>query len=167
MDVKVYNYLVTALRRNRAVIFMFNRLLKRRLYNQVDEYLVWRARTSKITSDVYSRYLLDFAKFTDAICVSEITDERIESFVKTLITEYDRITFEKAMRGLIRYDNLNKKCYAMRMSNLKVKHARRVKELRKKDLSFREIARVLDVDVRQVYRWWSYDVDGKKEVIPR
>lgn len=42
-----------------------------------------------------------------------------------------------------------------------LKMIEKVKELRKKNLSFRQISKVLDKDVKTVYTWFEYGV-GKK-----
>lgn len=41
-----------------------------------------------------------------------------------------------------------------------VKAVKEVLKYRSKGLSFREIARLLEVDVRQVHRWYKYAVDS-------
>lgn len=38
------------------------------------------------------------------------------------------------------------------------KNVKKVKEYRKMGLSFREIARIMESDVRQVYRWANYEL---------
>lgn len=41
---------------------------------------------------------------------------------------------------------------------IKIKKVLKVQELRKKGLSFRDIAKLENADVKTVYRWYNYDV---------
>jgi len=41
---------------------------------------------------------------------------------------------------------------------MKVDKVKKVKELRAKGLSFRDISKLVEADVKQVYRWYNYDV---------
>jgi DNA-directed RNA polymerase specialized sigma24 family protein len=59
-------------------------------------------------------------------------------------------------------------CYYSLMPSMNLKAIERVKELRdSKGLSFREIAKLMDSDVKTVYRWYSYTVGKGKKVIHR
>jgi DNA-binding transcriptional regulator YiaG len=71
----------------------------------------------------------------------------------TFVGKTDRLSLQKGRR--------------MKKSKLKVitgrppmlEHIMRVKELRdKKQLSFRDIAKLLESDVKTVYRWYHYPV---------
>lgn len=46
------------------------------------------------------------------------------------------------------------------MSKMDTKAVKSVLKYRAKGLSFREIARIMQADVRQIHRWYNYAVDS-------
>lgn len=44
---------------------------------------------------------------------------------------------------------------------MNIKAVKKVKALKKKKLSYRQIAKLLDADVKSIYRWGSYSVGRK------
>ena len=152
-------------------IFSYMRGLNTQLLNmQIEVFLAW-AIPNRIATENFRPWLNLFVSKIGKRDVMEIKDEDVDVFLGDVYaienTSYRKNEAKRAIQSFRRFYMARSKNGKTRMGAgrpPKQEGIDRVRELRslKEPMSFREIARALNQDVRQVYRWWKYTRDANK-----
>lgn len=143
---------------------------KKVLYLQIGEYLDWKLLSRG--SDTHRDWLYRFAQFTKARSLQGISDREVGQFILSQNGVYGRMAARKALSGLLKYrlplseaaenaifDGMNLGGRPINFTAVK-----KVKQLRKAKISFRDIAKIMGSDVKQVYRWATYPVKESVDI---
>ena len=156
------------------------KLFQTEIRKYIDKYIEWRSE-HYIQSEDERNMLLNFIHFHKLTRFEDITHNDISSFIDSLSrtnTEYQMKRLNSCINGFLRYHrargyfcvyfaevNFIKN---MRTNNTgrppRITEIYKVRELRAKKLSFREIAEKMKEDVGQVYRWYTYPLEKYQNV---
>lgn len=151
----------------------FLRKKKTPIYEQIEQFVAWKAINYPYASDNDRENLTKFVKETGISSIEYIRPDHIEFFRRFIFDACGSMYFssqaEKSIKNFVRHHHARERLpqYDVHGNILKMKrgpapHYNKIIEVRKlkaKNLSFRQIAKLLDCDVKTVFRWYMYDVD--------
>lgn len=143
---------------------MFNRN-RAQLDLQIEVFISWGLRNKRICPSA-KEWLIQLGKYTKKKDVYDITDQDVEDFKQmvydTTISNYALIRADRAVNSFRRYYMTRTKPTIEKRGKgrpPKVDKILKVQEYRKKGITFRDIATLLDANVSLVHRWAKYRLD--------